>query len=70
MIFMGVALARADQNNDQMYQCPGSNAHVWDKDQCRSIEEPFTFPGSGTGGGGGPSRSGGLLGTVRRILGL
>lgn len=48
-----------------LYECPGNNAHVWDRDQCPRIgSAPGQFPGSGGGGG-----RGGLLGLVDRLTG-
>jgi len=58
--------ARADPGS-QPYQCPGSNAHVWNLDQCARLGGgPATFPGAGGGGHGGlldilHDLSGGLL---------
>lgn len=61
------APARGMPESPQPIQCPGSNAHVWDKDQCPRIGgggAPGSFPGGGAGGGGG-----GLLGAIGRVVG-
>lgn len=47
------------------YQCPGSNAHVWNEDQCPRIGDGGAFNLSPGGGG---SSGGGLLDTIRDIL--
>ena len=47
------------------YQCPHSNAHVWNKDQCLYLiggGGPAGFPGSGGGRGG-------LLGIIGDAVG-
>jgi hypothetical protein len=44
-----------------LIQCPGSKAHVWDRDQCPRIGDPFS-PTGGTGGGPG------CQGVVCRVL--
>lgn len=50
----------------QPVECPGSNAHVWDKDQCPRIATGT--PGGFPGGGGGPRSGGGLLGVIGRVV--
>lgn len=42
----------------ELIQCPGSNAHVWDMDQCAR----FNIGGGGRGGGAAGGR--GLLGRI------
>src|SRR6185295_14989909 len=61
LIFVPVADAKPD-DPPQPYECPGSNTHVWDKDQCPRLDGPFQI---GSGGGGRCSLAcaiGGLLG--------
>lgn len=50
-----------------LIECPGSNAHVWDRDQCPRLGGPFQ-PGSGGSGGGG--LIGSILHTIGGLLGL
>lgn len=57
------ATATAFATPSQIIECPGTNAHVWDRDQCPRIG------GIGIGPGGGGSGGGGLLGTIGRVLG-
>lgn len=44
-------------------ECPNSNTHVWDRDQCESFDL-----GKGRGGGGGGNCSGVLCGVLGGIL--
>jgi hypothetical protein len=52
----------AEAKPPPILECPNSNVHVWDRDQCARL----TPPGARTGGGG----SGGLLGAVGSLIGL
>lgn len=58
----GITAANADP---VLIECPGSNAHVWDRDQCPRIGNgPGGFPASGGG------NCGGICGLLRGIGGL
>ena len=67
---IGVAPAIAAPE-PRIYECPGSNAHVWDKDQCPRIGTGFDV---GAGGGGGGTGCNGVIcrviGGVLGVLGL
>ena len=60
----GSAVAHADP---VLIKCP-DNTHVWNASQCEndSAGGPFAFPGTGGDTRGG----GGLIGAIRRALGL
>lgn len=65
LVFGSAPIAAAD-GPPTPYECPGSNAHVWDKDQCPRIGGVGIGP---RGGGGAPGGGGGLLGTIGRLVG-
>jgi hypothetical protein len=60
---IGAAVAHADPGTPMM-ECPNTHAHVWHKDQCDDISNPFGVPGTGHGG----NSSGGLLGLLGHLL--
>lgn len=61
LIFTAAPVSAMAKPEPVPYECPDSNAHVWDKDQC-----PRLNPGGGFGGSGGRA---GCNGIVCRVIG-
>jgi hypothetical protein len=64
------AYAQSNSDDAQLYKCPGSNAHVWNKDQCPSLNPTGGFGGSPRPyGGGGSSGNTGIIGRIVDAIG-
>jgi len=61
-VYVGCFIVVALSPAPKILECPGTNVHVWDLDQCDRIGHGGGFPGGGRGDAGG------ILGTIGKIV--